>query len=388
MECNVLINFLSEYNDQNIISNLMLKPKKSIFIHDNKEETKEMFAEVKEFINRKIDNIEIEGRVIENDDYASITNIINEFKNDKLVINLSGGNRLLAFAAYQIACQNNIVSVLVDMETKSIFRLNNNSILNLDEKFIELSVEDIIESTGGEIIYETTTLMENKEMDKLIDYIVNNYEDWNSIKTIFLDRKLVKTFEKSPRTIQIMWKRLDVSTKTEVMMLINKLQELRLIRVIYNEKHSIKFSFKTRKLKKFFLSVGSWLEILTYKIIKEIKGTDDIRSGVLFLWDDGIKDIKNEIDVMASVDSSLVCVSCKDSKNYRESDLNELEVYAEKIGGEDVLKLLVATGLPKKRSVLKRAEEMDIHLIVFDGDIDTFKRDIERVIMNKVTYSI
>ncbi len=76
----------------------------------------------------------------------------------------------------------------------------------------------------------------------------------------------------------------------------------------------------------------------------------------------------------------LICVSCKDSKKYDEVALNELNVYSEQLGGENVIKILVATQPPIKSSISKRAKEMGINLVVFDGNKKAFKEELEKII--------
>lgn len=79
----------------------------------------------------------------------------------------------------------------------------------------------------------------------------------------------------------------------------------------------------------------------------------------------------------------MICISCKDSNRYDEEALNELEVYSEKIGGEDAIKILVATDYPTKSSVMERAKEMGIHLVIVDEDIKEFKNKLIRIIEKK-----
>ena len=58
-------------------------------------------------------------------------------------------------------------------------------------------------------------------------------------------------------------------------------------------------------LKGFIFKSGTWLEVLTKNIIEEIKSIDDIKSGLLFLWNDKESRVKNELDVVAIKDSVL-----------------------------------------------------------------------------------
>ena len=93
--------------------------------------------------------------------------------------------------------------------------------------------------------------------------------------------------------------------------------------------------------------------------------------------------VKNELDVVAIKDSVLVCISCKDSEKYDEDALNELEVYSKKIGGDNVIKILVATKKPIKKTIFDRAKEMNINLIILDKDINKFKHTLIEAINKK-----
>jgi len=77
------------------------------------------------------------------------------------------------------------------------------------------------------------------------------------------------------------------------------------------------------------------------------------------------------------------CVSCKDSEKYDEDALNELEVYSNKIGGEDVVKILVATKLPLKTTIMDRAREMNINIVVLNNNIEKFKEELINIIKKK-----
>ena len=67
---------------------------------------------------------------------------------------------------------------------------------------------------------------------------------------------------------------------------------------------------------------------------------------------------------------------------YNEMALNELNVYANKIGGKNAYKILVATKEPIKEPVKMRAKEMGIHLVIFDGNEEKFINKIRKIIIN------
>jgi hypothetical protein len=138
--------------------------------------------------------------------------------------------------------------------------------------------------------------------------------------------------------------------------------------------------FTSLDAKTILFKTGTWLEVLVYEVIKEIKEVSDVKGGVVFLWDGNVRYVKNEIDVIAAANSQLIYVSCKDTEKYDENTLNELQVYADKLGGREVRKILVATKESEKRSLKLRAEEMGIHLIIFSGNIEELKEKLSKVI--------
>ena len=144
----------------------------------------------------------------------------------------------------------------------------------------------------------------------------------------------------------------------------------------------IKVTFKNDYLKGFIFKSGTWLEVLTHMITNEIKEVDEVKSGLIFSWGKDAREIKNELDVVAIRDSILICISCKDSDKYDEDALNELNVYSERLGGKDTIKILVSTKEPNKTTVRKRAQEMGIKLIILEKDINKFKKTLRNSILN------
>ena len=110
---------------------------------------------------------------------------------------------------------------------------------------------------------------------------------------------------------------------------------------------------------------------------------DEVKSGVIFLWEECNNTVRNELDVLAVKDSIFICISCKDSDKYDEDALNELEVYSKRLGGNVVKKILVATKNPCKKCVVERAKAMYINLIILEKDIDKFRNSLKNIILNK-----
>nr|WP_243278130.1 DUF1887 family CARF protein [Clostridium yunnanense] len=143
----------------------------------------------------------------------------------------------------------------------------------------------------------------------------------------------------------------------------------------------ITIKFLNNNIKSFIFKSGSWLEAYTKRVVDSIRQVDDVKSGMLFLWDSEKNRVKNELDVVAIKNSTLICISCKDTSKYDEVALNELNVYAQQLGGENVVKILVATKMPLKHSVEERAKEMNIDLVIYDGNKNVFEEKLRNIIL-------
>ena len=177
--------------------------------------------------------------------------------------------------------------------------------------------------------------------------------------------------------------RLDNLTSEEKRILNSCLIYLKDIGGIYyrNILNEIEVRFLNDYLKGFIFKSGTWLEVLTNIIVREITEVDEVKSGVIFLWKECNRNVRNELDVLAVKDSVFICISCKDSEKYDEDALNELEVYSTRLGGSTVKKILVATKLPCKQCVVERAKAMKISLIILDKDINKFRNSIKNAIL-------
>jgi hypothetical protein len=155
-----------------------------------------------------------------------------------------------------------------------------------------------------------------------------------------------------------------------------KLNELEHINMKWVNNQELFIKFKDSYIKNFIFTTVSCLEEIIYKVIKEIRDISDVKAGVMFLWDKNVHVVRNELDILASFDGYLLCISCKDTNRYDESTLNELQVYSEQLAGDNVKKLLISTQLPLKQTIIERADEMNIKIIIFDGNIEKFKNEL------------
>ncbi|MDU1307908.1 MAG: DUF1887 family CARF protein [Clostridium perfringens] len=378
MNYDFIITILDEHNESSILLAEKLKPKEIIYLYKKDEELK-VLNSLRQFYLNKFPNCNFSDEKLGKDTISSIEEIIKRMKSKNTAICLNQGDKKDILIMYTLALKHNIDGFFLDIPKEELLKLNLESVQCEKCNFVDLDVEDIIDSIGASIVVDSTEISEINIIETMTNYIASNLDLWKKYKIRLSDNSVFIHDESNPRSIKI---DKELLSREEVMLLnkiLNFLEKNGQIKVKELEQ-CLKVTFQNEFIKGFIFKSGTWLEVLTKNIIEEIKSIDDIKSGLLFLWNDKESRVKNELDVVAIKDSVLICVSCKDSKKYDEVALNELNVYSEQLGGENVIKILVATYTPIKSSISKRAKEMGINLVVFDGNKKAFKEELEKII--------
>ncbi|MPQ42567.1 Card1-like endonuclease domain-containing protein [Clostridium tarantellae] len=382
MDYDVIINLIDEHNESGILLTEKFKPKEVIFIYFDKEDLN-YISTLKEYYNNKFKNCNfLSKKMCKENLKLEIDEFLSKLKNKKILFNLNCGKRVENLILYTICLRNNIDCKYLDIEKEMLITFTKNNIFFEKNDFIDLGVEDVIKSIGGAIVVDSTDFCNLNIIEELTLNIAKNIELWKKYKIRLSDNTIFIHDESNPNFMKIDYQTLDNIEKDILNKSLEFLVQKNQIK-IKEETDYIKIYFLNNLIKSFIFKSGTWLEVLTKNIVEKIEVIDDVKSGVLFLWNDEKTRVKNELDVVAIKDSVLICISCKDSKKYDEVALNELNVYANQLGGENVIKILVATYKPLKSSVVERAKEMDINLVIFDGDLNFFEEKLSNII-NKI----
>lgn len=371
----LLVTPIDEHNDSIVILIKKYKFNKVIvLVNDNcKDILKENIIRVSnennsevEFIKSKIDDV-------------SLLNKLKESYNN-ILLNLTGGERIQSLNLLNFSINNKIESIYIDIlgKKKYIFGKNNEKV---NEHLLDLNIEDMIKASGNEILEDSSDLIKERYILDIAKIIYENIELWNKYKKRLYDINIFSHFYGDTKKVVINQKLLEKDEIELLEKIIKWAVNKKLIEVKREFDKTI-VSFKDKYLKGFIFKIGTWLEVLTEYVVKSIDVVDQVKSGVVFTWNKNDENLKNELDVVAIKDSNIVVISCKDSEKYNEIALNELKVYSERIGGDKSKKILVATKPPIKESIMDRAKEMGINIIILDKDLNKFKEDLEKAINN------
>ena len=375
MEFELIINLISCHNDSSILLTHQYKPKSVLFLYRNKD--LDILKSIEDyytnlpctFLKENIDNKSID----------ELENLILKYKKNNALFNLTSENVLDVLIFYTLSLKNNICCKFLDIKNKKIINMSLDDITIKKENIYDLNVEEIIKSIGGSIAIDSENSFNEEIINKMTFIIANNLETWEKYRVRLTDSNLFIHNPFNPEMLEIN----TTCLNNDEIILINKCIHFLEVnnQITYTQKGDcIEIKFLNEYIKGFIFKSGTWFEIFTKLIIKEIKNIDDVKSGVVFFWSNEKENVKNELDVVAVKDSVLICISCKDSKKYDEVALNELNIYANQLGGANVKKILVATMEPSKSIVINRAKEMGISIVVYNGNRNKFKNDLQNII--------
>lgn len=378
MKFNLLINQLDEHNEVGILLAQKYKIKSVVMLYRNKEKKKlDKFKQLYLDLNK----IEVIDELIDEDNYDNLKNIISKYKQKEIIINLTSGNRITSLIMLKIAIELNLQCVYVDLLKKRRYIFDKGYRI-IEQPLEDISISDAIHLSGANITLDSTSLAEKSDIQEFTKAILSNLDIWHRYKQKLYDNNIFKHDYKDTSKININKCLVEAEELKLIHSILNYLKEKNEIEFI-EDKDNIEVVFKNDYLKGFIFKSGTWLEVVTTLVVQSIKDIDEVKSGLIFYWGDDLKRVRNELDVVAIRDSVLICISCKDSDKYDEDALNELQVYSERLGGRNAIKILVATKQPVKKTVMDRAKEMNINIVILDKNIDIFKKVLIDLIKKK-----
>lgn len=380
MNVDILINQLDNHNGANILATKRFNPREVLFIYDKSKI--DLINTVENYYKNYLSSIKFNKVLIEEGNIALLNKIINESKDKNLLINLTGGSRINSLMLLNISKDNSIKSIYIDVKNKNLY-IFDKDIEIIKEEYEDMQLEKIIKASGGTLLSDSSDLSNKEDLIYLTKSIYKNLDLWHKYKQKLYDANIFIHHYEDSKTVTIKVQLLLEEEKNLINKILKRLREMGGVDYSQISDGEITVNFKNEYLKSFIFKSGTWLEIATNIMIREIKEIDEVKSGVMFLWNDKSNIVKNELDVIAVKDAIPIFISCKDSDKYNEEALNELDVYSKQIGGNRAFKILVATKEPIKLAVKERAKEMGINLIIFDGIEENFKSQIKKIVINK-----
>ena len=248
MNIDVLINQIDDHNESSIIATKKFNPESVLFIY--KEDNKGLLDSLKKYYNNFLPNIKFKSLLIKNGDILALSKIINENKNKKIIVNLTGGSRVNSLQLLNLCIENSIQSIYVDIKNKNLYMFDN-EVRVIEEEFEELKLDKLVKASGGELINDSTDLANNEALVILTKAIYKNLSTWHKYKQKLYDPNIFLHDSQISKTIRINLKLLNKEEEKLLEKILNELKKIGGIEYHNEENKIIKVEFQNEYLKSF-----------------------------------------------------------------------------------------------------------------------------------------
>ena len=263
---------------------------------------------------------------------------------DHVLLDIFGGDSLLAISLYQYGLDRNLPIVAMDIEKGKQYKWRSGVLEKADLEVPTLTIQQLIALRGGKLLKAKRPLHTPRQIaaiKKLAGSAIANPAQWYHVTQFF---SLAKTNELRSETEKV----LDNNGKYYYYPKLNisLLVEAGMLRVEREEYDRVAYAFPNQEAQVFCRNKGYILELYLYLLALESELFDECMIGGEIDWNGifpEIDNVQNEIDVILRKGRSIIFISCK-MTDLSVDAINELEVYANHFVGESCLKLLVCTG--------------------------------------------
>ena len=263
---------------------------------------------------------------------------------DQVLLDVFGGDSLLALSLYQYGLDRHLPIVAMDVERGKQYKWVAGQLEKEDLDIPALSIQQLIALRGGKMLKSKRPIHSAEQIaaiKKLVSSAISNPAHWYQVTQFF---SLAKTNDLHAETEKILENNGKYYHYPES--LIPLLVEAGMIRIESEDKKRVAYSFPSQEAQVFCRNKGHILELYLYLLALESQLFDECMIGGEIDWN-GIfpeaDNVQNEIDVILRKGRSITFISCKMTDLSVEA-INELEVYANHFAGESCLKLIVCTG--------------------------------------------
>ena len=263
---------------------------------------------------------------------------------DEVLLDVFGGDSLLALSLYQYGLDRDLPIVAMDVERGKQYKWVAGQLEKEDLDIPTLSIQQLIALRGGKMLKSKHPIHSAQQIaaiKKLASSAIANPAHWYQVTQFF---SLAKTNDLHAETEKILENNGKYYHYPEV--LIPLLVEAGMLCMESEDKKRVAYSFPSQEAQVFCRNKGHILEVYLYLLALESQLFDECMIGGEIDWN-GIfpeaDNVQNEIDVILRKGRSITFISCKMTDLSVEA-INELEVYANHFAGESCLKLIVCTG--------------------------------------------
>lgn len=301
-----------------------------------------------------------------------------ELSGDSFMFNLTGGTKIMALAAFAVACENGSKVIYTDSTTIKTIYPNRMEEIPLECRLV---LHEIIALHGQKIL--SATKYDSSEVDKAEEirkFILNNREVYESIQEWIKNYNHQEAIPNEFSSKGVF--KLTCGKKN------NSGDRTMIIEDVYN-KPILKIGCRDPKS---LLLKGAWWEVLVAKSISSISKDYVVWRNVKFrqVKDSEGKAVKNEVDILVNIGTKLLFVECK-SGTFNSSHLQKCRTVKSLYGGEKSKAVLVSASpkdyKDKKSLLFENADDNNVDIIAPKKEYanqeflkDTLPQEIKKII--------
>ena len=373
-----LICFLTDTNHYSLAVANLLKIDSITFLIEQGSDAEQNFEGLLNYIHQNMPSIKVRHHKYVCEQASLISALTQIKKSHCVALDTTNAPTLQLLMIKDFVEDSAIPMIYVDIDRQNYYIVRGRKIAK-HSGFAEISVDDIMAGAGTSIVSSSSEYYLSQDVTDFISIIEQHYASFRTFLSIIKTPNRIHSNFPDSYFATISLNYLKTQDVKDFLHIADALKAKSFIDYDFSN-NQVQMSFKDENFRKLIMIFGSWLEAITYNCVKKIRKVDDVESGVVFMWNADFINIKNEIDVMASIDSRLVYISCKDTQNLSTYMLNEIELYAEKLGGKNSIKIMVLSDRTTNDAFLLRAREMGIHVIYYNGNTHTFLSTLEQII--------
>ena len=381
-----LIECFTESHIENIAACLRLHPEKMILV-GNQEDMVIPAQRYRQLLTQRGEKTEIVFCDVQGKDFPEICSALEALirEEETCVIDLTGGDEavIMAVGAVLNGEYGHTIRVeKLDHETGLVHDcIHDNQVIPYEP--VHLTVEELIAIHGGSIKTGENEIPANARSNDLAgiwSVVAGAPKEWNRAVS-YLGEFEKRADSKTQVFLYLPFLRDEIrnfDVKEEVVRdFLGKLHSCGAVRD-QSSRNSLEYTYVSPLLRYCTRKAGNLLEAKTLlegrEVMKEGKPFfQDCRMSVTIDWDgkehkaeDGISDTRNEIDIILMHGMTPLFISCKNG-DIGEDELYKLHTVAERFGGPNAKKMLIATDLDRKsiaanRAFIQRAWDMNIFL--------------------------
>ncbi|MEG8945785.1 Card1-like endonuclease domain-containing protein [Rosettibacter firmus] len=334
---NTIFCLVSRQSMANVLPILMFQPKQVVLFSTPEEcrsaDNLEKLFKSKNIIVQRKDGLNAY-------DFTEFKNVINNEINkfhDDVCLNVTGGTKLMALAAYEAFKEHNKKIIYCDTEHQNIIFLSPE--YKIENLKADLTIKDYLLSYGYQI-KESKNVNLVEKFFPLFEFILAN----NLIYEFVLLFKEIRE-----RHVED-YPKITITSRSKNFIFSKNFDMYNIIFGIQNK--------RTISIQSYEYKSGDWLEYYVYYILKKHYKLNPL-TGVKIVSD---KNVENEIDVLVLKDYKLYSYSCKSGKSDNQYDLFQLETLRNITSGTFGKGIFVSSK-KANRKFLERAKELSIKII-------------------------